>query len=260
MGVDVARRSGARRLTFVNVKAAGGAEPYRPSRREAREEPAFAELARWLDTQPPPDSTTIDFRVESGVPSIEICRAAEERGADLLILGRKPRSQANRLMVGDTADAVARRSLVPSLHVPPRVEGVNSMLVALDGSERGLVVFRTAANLAAAIGATIRAVTVEAALADEPAELVAGLPTARSARLLDRLRGMLSAEQPTAVPLLEARRGDVVEQVLVAVAETAADLLVVGCHRGGPPGVVEAGSVARRLEHLAPCTLLTVPL
>jgi nucleotide-binding universal stress UspA family protein len=35
---------------------------------------------------------------------------------------------------------------------------------------------------------------------------------------------------------------------------------VIGCHRGGPPGILEAGSTARRLAHTAPCAVLTIPL
>jgi nucleotide-binding universal stress UspA family protein len=52
----------------------------------------------------------------------------------------------------------------------------------------------------------------------------------------------------------------VVDQVMAALEETSADALVVGYHRGGPPGVIEVGSTARHLAHLAPCAVLTVPL
>jgi nucleotide-binding universal stress UspA family protein len=44
------------------------------------------------------------------------------------------------------------------------------------------------------------------------------------------------------------------------VQETGADVLAIGYHRGGPPGVLEAGSTARRLAHVAPCAVLTLPL
>ncbi len=56
------------------------------------------------------------------------------------------------------------------------------------------------------------------------------------------------------------RGGDVVEQILAVVDERRPDVLVIGCHRGGPPGIIDAGSTARRLAHTAPCTILTVPL
>jgi nucleotide-binding universal stress UspA family protein len=56
------------------------------------------------------------------------------------------------------------------------------------------------------------------------------------------------------------RRGDPAEQILAAVEERIPDVLVIGCHRGGPPGILEAGSTARRLAHTAPCAVLTIPL
>jgi nucleotide-binding universal stress UspA family protein len=59
---------------------------------------------------------------------------------------------------------------------------------------------------------------------------------------------------------LVVRRGDVVKGVLAELQETGSDVLVIGYHRGGPPGVLEAGSIARRLAHVAPCAVLTVPL
>ncbi|MGH7580864.1 MAG: hypothetical protein ACREM9_11870, partial [Gemmatimonadales bacterium] len=50
------------------------------------------------------------------------------------------------------------------------------------------------------------------------------------------------------------------EQVLAAVEAPEAEVLAIGFNRGGPPGVLEAGSTARRLAHLAPCSVLTIPL
>ena len=54
--------------------------------------------------------------------------------------------------------------------------------------------------------------------------------------------------------------GFCVTQILAAVSERRPDVLVIGCHRGGPPGIIDAGSVSRRLAHTAPCAVLTVPL
>ena len=59
---------------------------------------------------------------------------------------------------------------------------------------------------------------------------------------------------------LSIRRGDILDQVVAEVQETEAQVLAIGYHRGGPPGVLEAGSTARRLAHVAPCGVLTIPL
>ena len=50
------------------------------------------------------------------------------------------------------------------------------------------------------------------------------------------------------------------DQILAAVDDHDADALVIGYHRGGPPGLLEAGSTARRLAHTAHCPVLSIPL
>jgi nucleotide-binding universal stress UspA family protein len=55
-------------------------------------------------------------------------------------------------------------------------------------------------------------------------------------------------------------RGPIVGSLIQEVTTFRADVLVVGNHRGGPAGVIEGGSTARRLAHEAPCAVLTIPL
>jgi nucleotide-binding universal stress UspA family protein len=213
------------------------------------------QLQRWVGADLPTlaHSSAISFAVAHGLPGVEISRFAERDGADLLVLGRKPRSLAARLVVGDTADAVARRSLVPCLFVHGAGSLPRTLLAAIDGSDRGMVVLRAAAELARQIGATLHAVTVEPVRPQEPAHLAGAAPTTRTARLGAQV-GIAEGRG------LDLRRGDIVEQILAAVSERRPDVLVIGCHRGGPPGIIDAGSTARRLAHTAPCSVLTVPL
>jgi len=266
-GVDVASRASAKVTVmrtvpiqavpmFVGVRGAadfdGGNEAVEVER-----------LQRWLeaDVLPPDDRHGVETAVAFGVPGVEICRFGEGRDADLMVLGRKPRSQMARLLLGDTADAVARRSRLPTLFVPPNTGPIRRLLVALDGTERGLAVLQAACGFARGIKASLGVVTVEQEPAGEPAHLASALPVERSARLQSQVRMVLSRECVDGTkPLIDVRRGPVVEQVLAALEETAADALVVGYHRGGPPGVIEVGSTARHLAHLAPCAVLTVPL
>jgi len=217
-------------------------------------------LERWFapelaSTAPVP---AVSFAITYGVPSIEICRYAEDAGAELLVLGRQRRSAKIRLLIGDTADAVARRSRVPCLFVPPGSPPIHRILAALDSTDRGLAVLTAAQQLAVAVGAELRTVTVEPPKAGETAEAAAALPLARSAALQQRLGATLGGGHPGA--RLDIRRGTPVEQVLAAVEEADADTLAVGYHRGGPAGIIEAGSTGRRLLHAAPGAVLTVPL
>lgn len=201
----------------------------------------------------PPD---IELDVATGLPGIEVPRYAEANGASLIVLGRKPRSHAARLVMGDTADAVARRSRVPCLIVPPGKIRLERILVALDGTVRGDIVFDTACALARALGASLGVVTIGPQHDGEPETLAAEVPGARAERIARTARE-LGERCGLSVEVI-VRRGEPVTEIMAASAGW--DLLVVGYHRGGPPGIIEGGSVARRLAHLVPGALMTVPL
>ena len=225
------------------------------------DEVALMYLRRWLeaDVLSSDDVQAAELATARGVPGIEICRFAEQEEADLLVLGRKRHSQMMRLLLGDTADAVARRSRYPCLFVPPRSGEIRKVLVALDGSDRGMNVLNQACDFARCAGASVEAVTVERRPGNEPLEIVSTLPVARSSSLEVWVREVLAREGFPDAPLA-IRRGDILERVLAEAQEGGADVLAIGYHRGGPPGVLEAGSTARRLAHAAPCAVLTIPL
>lgn len=202
-----------------------------------------------------------------GLPQIEIGRYAEHRKADLIVLGRKPRSRSTRLYLGDTADAVLRRSRIPCLLVPPDVADLSMMTAALDGSDRGFMVYEYAMELAQACALHLTAVTVEPQWAGEPvalAQQVWSARTERLARMIDSRirRGRRIAQSggvSVADDLLHVRRGEPVGEIVAEIAEVGTNVLVLGFHRGGPPLVVASGSVSRKLVHAAPCAVLSVP-
>lgn len=214
---------------------------------------AVRAIERWLGDQRAGDDQSAPLIVEAaGIPSIEIARFAEKAGADLLILGRKPRSDTARRLLGDTADAVARRSAVPCLFVPGPDDATGRMLAALDGTDRGFVVLRRALDFAAVLGLELDLVTVELAPAREPVPAAFESPGRRTENVM-RVLG-------TSAATLRVRRGDVVAEILSEIEARRTRILVVGYRRGGPPGPVEGASVARRLAHRAPCAVLTIPL
>ncbi len=254
VALALADRAGARLTVMTTIPARGTAAEDTSS--------ALARLEQWMDPEirSAPRQVAVGLGVTFGIPGVEICRFADDHAVDLIVVGRKQRSQATRLLVGDTADAVARRSRTPCLFVPLGVSAPERVLVALDGSRRGLTVLRTACGFSAAVGARLDAVTVEAARPDEPPELAALVPTGRSSALRQAIAELADCAPAGGAPEgLVVRRGPVAETLLLALEETAADALVLGFHRGGPPGVLEAGSTARRLTHSAACAVLTVP-
>jgi len=252
----LAEMAGAR-LTVLSVRLvtpsqSGGATA--PS--ETEHQSLLRDLSRSLEAELKRVAPRIApaFTVLSGVPGIEIPRYAEEHAGDLLILGRKQRTQRQRMFLGDTADAVARRSRVPCLFVGVDCEDFGPMLVCLDATERSASVFQAAADFARTVETPLRAVTVEPVWLNEPDELAATLPASRTLRLNRTLdRGLVTTD-------LRIRRGNVLTELLAEATEAGARLMAFGYHRGGPPGVVEGGSVARGLLHSALCAVMTVPL
>jgi nucleotide-binding universal stress UspA family protein len=207
-------------------------------------------------------SLAIEVAAVHGIPQVEIPRFAEGKKAGLIILGRKPRSRATRLILGDTTDAVVRRSRIPCLMVPAGLTTMRRVLVALDGTDRGLAVLRAGADLAGEAHFELSAVTVDPA---RPGD--APLATARSERLAARIEDYLRQRGSEVVgnggpatSALRVRHGDAVEQISAEVEATGADILVTGFHPGGPLLVVDEQSVSRSLVHSVSCAVMTVPL
>jgi nucleotide-binding universal stress UspA family protein len=226
---------------------------------------ALERLQRWLeaDLTAAGAGTSVDLGIAFGVPGIEICRFAEQRAADLLVLGRKQRSPMARLLLGDTADAVVRRSRVPCLFVQPGRSPIGQLLVALDGSERGMSVLTAARGFAEAVGAAIRVVTVEHVDAPHSQVLASPLPLTRSSRLQSEVEPIVAQAAGSRSPAdtgVTVRRGIVVPEILAEVAASVPDVLAFGYHRGGPPGIIEGSSTARQLAHTAPVSVLAIPL
>jgi nucleotide-binding universal stress UspA family protein len=152
---------------------------------------------------------------------------------------------------------------VPCLFAEQGRLPISRLLVALDGSERGMAVFTTARDFAEAVGASVGVVTVEEmdrAPSEEPGGV---LPLTRSSRLwreLEPVRSSATAAAWAAEPPVAIRRGHVVREVMSELAESGADVLALGCHRGGPSGILEIGGTARHLVHTAPASVLAIPL
>lgn len=194
--------------------------------------------------------------VTEGIPAIEIVRFAETHAADLIVLSRSPRDHPSVLTLGDTVDAVIRRSEIPCLVVPPGQERFARLVAALDGSERGMAVLRRAWQFRRLSEDGLSAIFVEPLPHGERAGL-ATVPSARGGHLARAMGAVLPGR--AAVPLIQ-RQGDVVAQVTDGLSPAGGDVLVVGVRRGGPAGLSESTGNGRRLLAAAPCAVLTIPL
>ena len=85
----------------------------------------------------------VTLAIASGSPASRSAAMQRRSRADLVVLGRKRRSAKTRLLIGDTADAVARRSRIPCSSYRPGPP-MRRILAALDGTDWGLAVMMTA--------------------------------------------------------------------------------------------------------------------
>ena len=190
-----------------------------------------------------------------GVPGIELVHRAKACRADLIVLGRRQEASAVHPL-GRTADTVIRRHDGPCLLIPAGAQRLDRMLLALDGTQRGLGILEPAAALASVLGAGCLSVHVSAT---DPGTLSDG--TGWTDGATRRVREAL-AGYPTlgGADGLRLRFGAAVREVLAALQETGANLLVVGVRRGGPPGEMGSGHVGRDLLNTVPVAILTVPI
>ncbi|HZK77391.1 MAG TPA: universal stress protein [Gemmatimonadaceae bacterium] len=105
-----------------------------------------------------------------GRPARSIASAAESRGADLIVTGRKLHNPMERLIGGETSLQVMRVTSIPVLAVPTWSNGLKSVVVATDFSESSVKAARVAAELMGGKG------TIHLVYVDEPQDIIAGIP------------------------------------------------------------------------------------
>ena len=191
----------------------------------------------------------------AGVPAIEIVHRAQAIRADLLVLGRRPRVREAPLPFGTTSEAVVRRRSGATLLVPRTVRAFHRILIALDGTARGLGILEDAADFVAATSAEASVVLVlserDSCELDSQCE-----EDPRAVRAREAL-----ASHPSLVDCkVTVRCGPAVHEILDLLRQTGADVLMLGVRRGGPAGDMGSGHVGRDLLRMAPGAILTVPI
>jgi nucleotide-binding universal stress UspA family protein len=191
-----------------------------------------------------------------GLPGVEVVHYADSSRADLLVLGRSSRCGTGPAMLGATSDGVIRRRQGPTLMVPREVTRMERVLVALDGSRRGVDVLGPGVEFARAMGADLSVVCV---LPEPPGALRddAAWVDPRRARVLETAAVTGNGAGPihTTISI-----GEPVRHILQSLDDLRCDVLVLGVRRGGPPGELGSGHVGRDVLRAAPRAVLTVPI
>ena len=229
----------------------------------------LAEAVRRLEDK----RLTVNGRSLLGVPSAQICAAAEESHADLIVLGTRGKGGLEHLLLGSTAERVVSKASCPVLTVGMSqlcagsassalgFAGVTHILVAVDFSDCSLDALEYAVQVAKQLKATVTILHVL-----EPVSYGLDLTlvhTAERERVHARIQKQLDAfvhaialEGLSVDPAI--RGGTPADSLIQFLGENRCDLVVMGTHgRRGLSHLVN-GSVAEAVLRRAPCPVLTV--
>lgn len=207
---------------------------------------------------------SIVIRVDVGAPDQVIVEAAEESGADLLVIGVTG-SDSDGTGLGDTALRIARHAHCPVLLVRGGpVKG--PILAATDLSDHAEGALAIAAFLSGKSGEPMVAIHVVdySPIVVVPEAFGPGIPLpvseAEHQAVLgaanDRLTEVLTGLEIKADRLVE--EGTPPDRIVAVAGEIEASLVVVGTEGGGGLRRMLLGSVAEDVARTAPCSVLLV--
>jgi len=225
-------------------------------------EEARVELTRNLYNRYP--SVESEVLIGEGSVSEVIETVADEKKADLIVLGTSGRRGIGKFILGSVAEEILRRATCPVLTVGPHLEmepgkeaGFKRMIYATNFSESSPSTAAYAVALAEEYGAHLTLVHV----IEHPktGELVR--PHELEWAAMERLRNLVPRDAELACePKVIVLHGSAAEKILETAEKENADLLVLGVRDG--KGVVRAthlaGAVVHQVVSHATCPVLTV--
>ena len=232
-------RLGVKRVTLVTVL--GGHYPNVP--RELHRDHFVAELEQ---TAARLSGFETSCEVRTGYPASQLCEAADESGADVIVVGSHGHTPWRDLFLGSTVLELVRTSRKPILLLPlgpDHIERGGGVLLATDGSPSAAAAEQLALALGEKLGGT--AVTVVARLDDAEAEE----------------RALAHLEQLVASSSLSSgvEHGPLPETIGTLADEQAIDVIVVGARGRNPLTGLLLGSTAEHLLRTANRPVLLVP-
>jgi nucleotide-binding universal stress UspA family protein len=203
-----------------------------------------------------------------GVPSLQICAAAVESQAGLIVMGTRGKMGFEHVLLGSTAERVVVRAPCPVLTVcrsgSPTTEppfGFQHILAPVDFSDCSLDALEYAVQVAKQFNATVTILHVL-----EPVCYGLDLTLVHASereqirtRIEMELSALAQAIRLEGIIVHHAVRGGTpADSLLRTMSETPCDLVVMGTHgRRGLSHLVN-GSVAEAVLRRAPCPVLTV--
>jgi nucleotide-binding universal stress UspA family protein len=263
--VELARRHGARLQVVHAVEAmATTVIPLAMQQELARSLGVVENIAR--SAQVPVRCTT-----SSGRAWEVIVRAADEVGADRLVMGARGRGAYARLLLGSTADRVVRAAAAPVLTIHPdhqvrRCTDLRTVVVGMDFSEEATWAAKAAADLLSRLTGQGRMIllhawqpVVEYGFDTPEGEVVVTRlddPEEAAAKALEDRAGPLRSDRLQVETVV--RQGYPASVIQREAEAMGADIIAVGTHGRCGLSHFMLGSIAERVLHHAPCPVLTV--
>ncbi len=237
-----------------------------PTSAEALTSPAAAAVAEQVSRVTGLEPSSYEILVAEGPPDARVVAAAEDWGADLVVVGASGRSAPERLLLGSVAERVVRHASVPVLVVRPG--GGRGVLAATDLSDPSLPALSAGAAEAGEAGGrllALHALELSPGLFVETTAAFGGGPLPPPTELVERMRALALDSLASAVGLAGAPDAEVVvvdgpaaAAVLAMATARDVDLVVIGTT--GKTGLARLllGSVAEAVVRSAPCSVLVV--
>jgi nucleotide-binding universal stress UspA family protein len=203
--------------------------------------------------------------VEPGVPHRAILDYVDTEGIDLVSMGTHGRTGLDRLLMGSVTERVLRKSPVPVLTVRADQDGTDydDILVPTDGSETAGKAIEHGVAIAAAMDATVHAISIVdvgglAGAYDSGAGIQDVIDTLRagSQRAVGEVADQCEAHDVEVVE--RVAQGSPRETILDYVETEGIDLVSMGTHGRGGVGRLILGSVTERVLRRSPAPVLTV--
>jgi nucleotide-binding universal stress UspA family protein len=206
-------------------------------------------------------------RTEVGDPAERLVAAADELGAELLVVGAGGRRWARPAPLGSVSSALAARAPCPVVVVPrgalsslQALPGDQSVVCGVDPGDAPVAVAEVALGLAERLGLRLVLAHVEPARPEPPRSASFEHPASRDHRQPAHWRLCRVAEAlAPARPEVRLERGEPAGVLERVAAQESASLLVVGAGGGGGLGLPLLGAVPQRLASRASRPVVLVP-
>jgi nucleotide-binding universal stress UspA family protein len=197
---------------------------------------------------------------EFGHPVERIHQLAQQKKADLIVMGSRGLSAWPALLLGSVSEGVARHAPCPVLIVRGEPKSFGQIVMASDGSEAAAHAVRAGMELAAAYRAEVSVVNVFEPHADYPCVPRDADPQVYAARVKEAIARQLEPiGASTGVTYRLCQEQGHPAETLVDFAEQAkADLIVIGSRGIGSFQRLLMGSVSTGVLHHAHCSVLVV--